>query len=162
MMPALAPDGSIYAVVIEEDGKRVNKRIMERKTTSPHGGRKSLILTEDGETWLTKEIGKGADVDDLARELGINVTTLYTPSNREKTKRAVENGLGLVNNRLRKAQIKAALNGNATMLVWLGKNRLGQSDSPKGEGNAILSDFAQSIGKAVRKTDRQDTEGWEE
>lgn len=31
---------------------------------------------------------------------------------------------------LRSAQIKLALSGNATMLIWLGKNILQQSDSP--------------------------------
>ena len=31
---------------------------------------------------------------------------------------------------LRRAQIKVALGGNATMLIWLGKNLLGQSDQP--------------------------------
>ena len=30
--------------------------------------------------------------------------------------------------RLRKAQLKLALGGNATMLVWLGKQMLGQAD----------------------------------
>jgi AraC-like DNA-binding protein len=31
---------------------------------------------------------------------------------------------------IRMAQIKLALNGNAVMLIWLGKNLLGQSDNP--------------------------------
>jgi DNA-binding CsgD family transcriptional regulator len=31
---------------------------------------------------------------------------------------------------LRRSQIKLALSGNATMLIWLGKNILGQSDNP--------------------------------
>jgi hypothetical protein len=31
---------------------------------------------------------------------------------------------------LRRAQIKLALGGNAVMLIWLGKNLLGQSDNP--------------------------------
>ena len=31
---------------------------------------------------------------------------------------------------LRMAQIKLALSGNAVMLIWLGKNLLGQSDNP--------------------------------
>jgi hypothetical protein len=31
---------------------------------------------------------------------------------------------------LRQAQIRLALSGNATMLIWLGKNILGQSDNP--------------------------------
>lgn len=40
---------------------------------------------------------------------------------------------------LRKAQISLALNGNAVMLIWLGKNILGQSDNPSnGEANAPL------------------------
>lgn len=37
-----------------------------------------------------------------------------------------------LNQSLRKAQIRLALSGNATMLVWLGKNLLGQSDSGTG------------------------------
>ena len=32
--------------------------------------------------------------------------------------------------RLRAAQIKAALGGNVAMLIWLGKNMLGQSENP--------------------------------
>lgn len=31
---------------------------------------------------------------------------------------------------LRRAQIQLALSGNATLLIWLGKNLLGQSDNP--------------------------------
>lgn len=31
---------------------------------------------------------------------------------------------------LRRAQIKLALSGNATMLIWLGKNILGQQENP--------------------------------
>jgi hypothetical protein len=31
---------------------------------------------------------------------------------------------------LRQAQIRLAMSGNATMLIWLGKNILGQSDNP--------------------------------
>lgn len=40
---------------------------------------------------------------------------------------------------LRKAQISLALNGNAVMLIWLGKNILGQSDNPTNtDANAPL------------------------
>lgn len=160
-MPAVGEDGSIYAVV-KEDGKRVNICVLKKTQTSPGRGRYSLILTDEGEEWLMREIASGSDIDDIAKELSVDPNLLYTPKNREKTQRAVKNGSGLVNNRLRKAQIKAALNGNSTMLVWLGKNRLGQSDSPKSEGNAILADFAQSVAKASKNFDRSEIEGWEE
>lgn len=39
---------------------------------------------------------------------------------------------------LRKAQLRVALEGNATMLIWLGKNLLGQSDSPQSTAKEIL------------------------
>ena len=32
--------------------------------------------------------------------------------------------------KLRQAQIKAALSGNVAMLIWLGKQMLGQADNP--------------------------------
>ena len=37
--------------------------------------------------------------------------------------------------RLRKAQLEVALNGNTSMLIWLGKNILGQQDQPVTEGS---------------------------
>jgi hypothetical protein len=40
--------------------------------------------------------------------------------------------------RLRKAQLKLALSGNATMLIWLGKNILGQQESPQGSAKGVL------------------------
>lgn len=159
-MPAVGEDGSIYAVV-KEDGKRVNICVLKKTQTSPGRGRYSLILTNEGEEWMTREIASGSDVDDLAKELGVDVTTLYTPKNREKTKRAVKRGSGLVNNRLRKAQIKAALNGNATMLVWLGKNRLGQSEHPD-DGLvptvSPLDEFAREMREYQRKEEREDAD----
>jgi hypothetical protein len=40
---------------------------------------------------------------------------------------------------LRRAQISLALSGNATMLIWLGKNILGQAENPiDNEANAPL------------------------
>ena len=42
----------------------------------------------------------------------------------------MEKGREDLKHSLRKAQIKLALSGNATMLIWLGKNILSQSDTP--------------------------------
>jgi hypothetical protein len=39
---------------------------------------------------------------------------------------------------LRRAQLKLALGGNATMLIWLGKNILGQQESPQGSTKGVL------------------------
>lgn len=44
-----------------------------------------------------------------------------------------------LNQSLRQAQIRLALSGNATMLIWLGKNVLGQSENPTdSDANAPL------------------------
>ena len=50
---------------------------------------------------------------------------------------------------IRKAQIQLALGGNAVMLIWLGKNILGQSDSP------LDQDVEQKILPWCSDTDRQ-------
>ena len=42
----------------------------------------------------------------------------------------IAKGRAELKRRLRAAQLKVAMGGNATMLIWLGKNILGQSDSP--------------------------------
>lgn len=42
----------------------------------------------------------------------------------------IEKGRADLKHRLRSAQVKLALGGNATMLIWLGKNVLGQSENP--------------------------------
>ena len=39
---------------------------------------------------------------------------------------------------LRRAQIALALKGNATMLIWLGKNILGQAETPVSNSKEIL------------------------
>jgi hypothetical protein len=40
--------------------------------------------------------------------------------------------------RLRNAQIELALKGNATMLIWLGKQMLGQSDNPVNQDDSKI------------------------
>lgn len=42
----------------------------------------------------------------------------------------LEKGREDLKHSLRRAQIKLALSGNAVMLIWLGKNLLGQQDTP--------------------------------
>jgi hypothetical protein len=41
-----------------------------------------------------------------------------------------QKGTTATKQRLRQAQLKLALNGDRSMLIWLGKNILGQSDAP--------------------------------
>ena len=74
----------------------------------------------------------GCSGSEIASEFGLNPDTIYA--------RCVEdNGISFSafsrkffekgNNKLRKAQLEKAINGDNTMMVWLGKNRLGQKDN---------------------------------
>ena len=42
----------------------------------------------------------------------------------------IDEGYSEMKESVRRAQLKLALAGNATMLIWLGKQSLGQKDSP--------------------------------
>ena len=50
----------------------------------------------------------------------------------------ITKGRSELKQRLRKAQLKVAFEGNATMLIWLGKNILGQQESPQGASKGVL------------------------
>jgi hypothetical protein len=45
--------------------------------------------------------------------------------------RAYKKGYANVKMKISEAQVKYALRGNATLLVWLGKQHLGQTDKPQ-------------------------------
>ena len=62
---------------------------------------------------------------EIAEYFGINDDTL-----RYNFKDFLIKGRQELKNSLRRAQLRVALDGNATLLIWLGKNILAQSDAP--------------------------------
>ena len=67
----------------------------------------------------------GSSDREIARWFDIDVSTLtYNFAD------VIEKGREDLKQSLRMAQIKLALTGNAVMLIWLGKNILGQTDTP--------------------------------
>ena len=93
------------------------------------GGKKPyLVLTDQGAEYVEKMAAAGCTVRGICDELGADYKTLNNPRNKEKFQQAVKKGEAKLENRLRMAQVKTALKGNATMLVFLGKNMLGQVD----------------------------------
>lgn len=67
----------------------------------------------------------GCKDSEIADWFGIDENTLRYNFSVELLK-----GKLALNQSLRQAQIRLALSGNATMLIWLGKNILGQSENP--------------------------------
>ena len=47
--------------------------------------------------------------------------------------------------RLRRKQIEVAMSGNHTMLIWLGKQMLGQSESPTNEDDTKILPWSDDI-----------------
>ena len=66
----------------------------------------------------------GCNNIEIARWFGVDENTLARHFEIELTK-----GRENLKQKLRRAQLKAALTGNVVMLIWLGKNLLGQSDN---------------------------------
>lgn len=78
----------------------------------------------------------GASAEGIAASIGIDRDTLYNRAKSDlnkdfsafsQEKKAKGDEL------LRAAQFKLAVEGNVVMLIWLGKNRLGQSDKQQTE-----------------------------
>jgi hypothetical protein len=92
----------------------------------PVGRDKKVIDPEEVE----KLAGLGCRDREIADFFGIKEDTLrynfadYLTKGREQLKQS-----------LRRAQLNLALGGNAVMLIWLGKNILGQSDNPTDSDN---------------------------
>ena len=71
----------------------------------------------------------GCTEEDMAAVLGVSVDTLQRRKRASAEFRgAIEKGRASLRNSLRRLQVKKALEGNVTMLIWLGKQLLGQSD----------------------------------
>lgn len=58
---------------------------------------------------------------------------------------AIKEGHAIRNGKLRAKQVEMALNGNATMLVWLGKNLLGQRDRLEQTGEVTVRDASDRL-----------------
>lgn len=67
----------------------------------------------------------GSTDREIAKWFGIQEDTL-----RNNFSEIMEKGREEIRQSLRQAQLKLALSGNPTMLIWLGKNLLGQTDNP--------------------------------
>jgi hypothetical protein len=94
------------------------------------GKRKRVVNPDD----IFKLAALGCTNQEIARWFDINKDTLiYNFSD------VLDKGREDLKLRLRQAQLKLALGGNAVMLIWLGKQILGQTDQPiNSEANAPL------------------------
>jgi hypothetical protein len=81
---------------------------------------------------------------DIANVVGCSVTTLN-----DRFRSIIDKGVSEGKNNLRRLQWKAAESGNVTMLIWLGKQVLGQSDKVQNEN--MNTDIVLTFGTARPK-----------
>lgn len=102
--------------------ERTNPKTAEIVKTGFVVGRDQKIVAPD-EVELMASLG--CPDREIAEYFGINEDTL-----RYNFKSFLINGKQNLRNSLRKAQIRVAIEGNATMLIWLGKQLLSQQENP--------------------------------
>jgi len=85
-------------------------------------GRNKTVIPEEEFTKLAELHCTWQEISDW---YSVPVSTL-----RDNFADLYQKGTTATKQRLRQAQLKLALNGDRSMLIWLGKNILGQSDQP--------------------------------
>lgn len=112
--------------VLDADGKRRNIDIFfDKKSTK---GRPRKILTNDA-LKLVENLSRIMCTDEeIAQCLGASVDTLLNNDNKELFRNATEKGRANGKQSLRRKQYEVAMKGNSSMLIWLGKQWLGQTD----------------------------------
>jgi hypothetical protein len=104
--------------------KRVTEPI---KNDEPKIGKPPMVKFDYNE--LEKLAYMSASAKEIARFFRCSESTIERRKvDDPKFKDALDYGYARGNLNLRRQQMKAADEGNITMLIWLGKNRLGQTD----------------------------------
>jgi hypothetical protein len=102
--------------------ERKSKKIGEKTVEGKIVGRDKTIVPAE-EVYKLAQIG--CKNQEIADWFGIDENTLTYNFSEDITK-----GRENLKQSLRRAQLKLALSGNATMLIWLGKNILMQQENP--------------------------------
>lgn len=90
-------------------------------------GRKKIEIDKKE---VEKLAGLGCTVEEIAEFLGVSKRTLE-----RNFVAAINKGREHVKISLKKKQFDVAMKGNVSMLIWLGKNYLGQKDKVDASGN---------------------------
>lgn len=91
---------------------------------------------------------------EIAEWFGVSVDTIT-----RRFADVLAKGRADLKTRIRKAQIRLALKGNAVMLIWLGKQYLGQSDKPEDLENESQRIYNFNFKEAEKKSPRNVEEG---
>ena len=91
-------------------------------------GRPLLILNEFGLETIEKLASFFCTDEEIASFMGVTVETLLSNRNKETFLEYKKKGLDTGKATLRRKQFELGMKGNCTMLIWLGRNYLNQSE----------------------------------
>lgn len=130
------------------DGKVVELDVFFEKRATK--GRPRKILTEEALKLIESLAHIMCTEEEIASILGASVDTLLNDDNKELFRTAIEKGKQGGKASLRREQWKLAQKGNASMLIWLGKQWLGQTD--KVEQTTSFEDLT-PLAELIRRKD---------
>lgn len=114
--------------IVDGDGKKKDVDIFIEKKSTAKGGRPRKILTEEGAKLIESMARIMCTEEEISQLLGCSRDIFYTEDNKEVYRQAIERGKSNGKQSLRRMQYQLAMKGNVKMLIWLGKQVLGQSD----------------------------------
>lgn len=112
--------------VINADGKQVEIDVFFEKRATK--GRPKKILTEDALKLIENLSRIMCTDEEIASILNCSRDVFYTQENEELFRQATQKGKANGKQSLRRKQYEVAMKGNSSMLIWLGKQWLGQTD----------------------------------
>ena len=102
-------------------------------------GRPPVEWTPEQEEMIRRLAEIHCTKKEIAHVMGVSIDTIY-----RKADELIAEGVSQGKVKLRRAQWRSAIDdGNVTMMIWLGKNLLGQSDSPTDEENTLILPWEQ-------------------
>ncbi len=140
--------------VIDESGKKREVNVFFEKVSTK--GRPKKILTEEGAKLIEDLSSIMCTEEEIATIIGVGLDTLHNSDNEELFRNAIKRGRTTGKQSLRREQYKLAMKGNVKMLIWLGKQYLGQSDRlipVDNEENNLLDSVCKSIQKIRESED---------
>ena len=96
----------------------------------------------------------GCTWDEIASVLAIARGTFSARMKEKKYRDAYDRGIAERNTSLLRAQYDSAVGGNPTMMIWVGKNRLNQTDRVETHNETTIHDDSNALDKLVGAVDR--------
>ena len=131
------------------EGKVVDLDVFFEKRATK--GRPRKILTEEALKLIESLAHIMCTDEEIAGILGASIDTLLNADNKELFRTAIEKGKAQGKQSLRREQWKLAQKGNASMLIWLGKQWLGQTD--KVEATTSFEDLT-PLAELIKRKDK--------